>query len=216
MFPGSFPAFGIQISSPWLCSWKWRVNFHPLPVSSATGGSCVVWLLYCPFWLSSAPCSYKITKGFFFPFACECHSVQTSALYTVGWLHSGQPWSQGFVPMSAQCWGTVASLRIKLISLGLALCLDLSGWSWVATGQHGGCSWHAPSHTAPCGGAQGVSWNSTELPGLVPPLPLVSALKKMTDALVLGNGRTENPAKFQCLPRIKASLTEIFSPLDLP
>jgi len=34
--------------------------------------------------------------------------------------------------------------------------------------------------------------------------------------LVLGNGRTENPAKFQCLPRINVSLTEIFFPLDLP
>lgn len=155
-------------------------------------------------------------QGWFFPFAVECLSVRTSAVDTVGWLHPGQLCSSGFVPRLAQHWGTVASLRIKLISLGLAVCLDLSEWSWVATGHHGGCLWHAPSLTVPCGGAQGISWNSTELPGLVPPLPLVLALKKTTDVLVLGNGRTENPAKFQWLPRINVSLTEIFFPLDLP
>lgn len=55
----------VSRSSPWPCSCKWRVNFHPLPMSSATGGSCVLWLLYCPVWLSSVPRSYEITKGGF-------------------------------------------------------------------------------------------------------------------------------------------------------
>lgn len=106
-----------------------------------------------------------------------------------------------------------SQLRIKLISLGLELCFDLSEWSWAATGQHGQCLWHTPRLTAPCGG---VLSNSTALPGLVPSLSLVSALKKKTDVLALGNDRTENPANFQCLPRINVSLTEIFFPLDLP
>lgn len=139
-------------------------------------------------------------------------SVQPSALHAAGC----QLCSWGFTPMFAQCWGTSASLRIKLISLGLELCFDLSEWSWATTGQHGQCLWHTPRLTVPYGGAWGVSSNSTELPGLVPSLPLVSALKKKTDVLVLGNDKTENPANFQFLPRINVSLTEIFFPLDLP
>lgn len=151
-------------------------------------------------------------QGCFLPFPVGWHSVQPSALHAAGC----QLCSWGFTPMFAQCWGTSASLRIKLISLGLELCFDLSEWSWATTGQHGQCLWHTPRLTVPCGGARGVSSNSTELPGLVPSLPLVSALKKKTDVLVLGNDKTENPANFQFLPRINVSLTEIFFPLDLP
>lgn len=114
----------------------------------------------------------------FFPFFCEHNSAHPSTLHTAGWLHSGQLCSQGFTPVLTQCWGTSASLRIKLISLGLKLCFDLSEWSWSAAGQHGQCLWHTPRLTAPCGVAQGISSNSTELPGLVPSLSLVSVLKK--------------------------------------
>lgn len=155
-------------------------------------------------------------RGCFSHFPVEWHSAQPSALHTAGWLLSGQLCSRGLTPMFAQRWGTSASLRTKLISLGLQLCFDLSEWSWATAGQHGQCWWRTPRLTAPCGGARGVSSNSTELPGLVPSLPLVSALKKKTDVVILGNDRTENPANFQCLPRINVSLTEIFFPLDLP
>lgn len=134
----------------------------------------------------------------FFPFFCEHNSAHPRTLHTAGWLHSGQLCSQGFTPVLTQCWGTSASLRIKLISLGLKLCFDLSEWSWAAAGQHGQCLWHTHRLTAPCGVAQGISSNSTELPRLVPSLSLVSVLKKETDVLVLGNDRTENPANFQC------------------